>query len=348
MFKASITFKRKHFYLAADLVLKKGSITALVGASGSGKSTLFRLLSGLEKPDSGRIASDDICWFDGEVGCGLSPQNRKVGMVFQEYQLFEHMTVFDNIAFGVEKAKRDVVVPAWLKRINLQDKASAHPQDLSGGEKQRVALARALANSPDILLLDEPFSALDAHFRHELRRQLQNLIKDTQIPVLMATHDLEEARFLANSVYVMSEGKTIQHGSVSEVFQHPKSIAAARVLGWQNILPVNAVAEHEITGEWGSLAIRDANQDTQAAILPVDAIQLVGADKNCRQTADLSCTQHTLLVSHFVDMGSYSLIEASFPNGSRIVLRTTQVHSLQIDEKINIHINLHQVVLLSN
>ncbi|MDH3326722.1 MAG: ABC transporter ATP-binding protein, partial [Gammaproteobacteria bacterium] len=216
MFHAAITYQRENFSLNAELSLDNGSITALVGASGSGKSSLFRLLSGLEIPSGGEIYSDNTCWFDKRKKINLAIQKRKVGMVFQDYALFEHLSVYDNIAYGVEEAVQQTVVIDWLNRINLSHKATAYPQELSGGEKQRVALARALVIAPDILLLDEPFSALDIFLRHELRRELQKIISYTQIPVLIATHDLEEARFLADTVYVLSEGRIIQHGPVSE------------------------------------------------------------------------------------------------------------------------------------
>ena len=344
MFRADVTFKRNEFSLSAKLNLQKGSISTLVGASGSGKSTLFRLLSGLENPLTGEIYSDDVCWFDGAKKYNLPVQCRKVGMVFQDYALFEHLTVYDNIAYGVQKVNRQTVVNDWLSRINLTQKANAYPQDLSGGEKQRVALARALAIEPDILLLDEPFSALDAYFRHELRRQLQVLIRDTQIPVLISTHDLDEARFLADSIYVLVDGQIVQQGPVSEVFRKPKTVQAAKVLGWQNILAVDTFNKDEVSGKWGALPYPNAQLSISALAIPAEALTL-NPLADCA-AVEVDATYLSVMVTHAVDMGSYQLIEAILPDESRLVFKNSTSQVLYQDQKISVYVDLSVLLLL--
>lgn len=331
MFSAAITFQRQEFRLVTSLALKEGSITALLGASGSGKSTLFRLLSGLEKPQTGNIYSNGVCWFEAEKKINLSVQKRKVGMVFQDYALFEHLNVFENVAYGVEPAKQKKVVNDWLKKVNLTHKASCYPLQLSGGEKQRVALARALATEPDILMLDEPFSALDGYLRHELRRELQSVISHTKIPVLIATHDLNEARFLADTAYVMSEGEIIQSGTISQLFKNPKTIQAARVLGWQNILPVSSSDECYLRGTWGSLKLNNDCKNVAALAIPIDAISIMHSkDSNPVLSAQ---------ITHRVDMGSYTLLEVKLEGNNQLVLHTNLDNCLSLGERIYLSVN---------
>ena len=347
MFHASISFQRYQFALDAELHLEKGSITALVGASGSGKSSLFRLLCGLEAPLTGKIFSEDVCWFDASKKINLSIQNRKVGLVFQDYALFEHLTVYENIAYGVEKTKQAVVVADWMQRIDLTHKANAYPQHLSGGEKQRVALARVLATSPDILLLDEPFSALDSAIRHDLRRELQALIVDAQIPVLIATHDLTEARFLADAIYVLADGKVIQHGPVASVFKKPETIQAAKVLGWQNILLVDLCEGDRIKGKWGELDLKsqDSLSEIRAVAIPHDALTFDTTPADSSRIAN----SLSVKLTHSVDMGDHYLVEAQLTGGNRITLKIltkNQGNSPVVGVNLPVYVDLSRIIPL--
>ncbi len=349
MFKAAVTFQRYQFTLDVDLHLEKGSITALIGASGSGKSSLFRVLSGLEQPSSGQIYSDGVCWFDADKKTNLAVQKRKVGMVFQDYALFEHLTVYENIAYGVEKSKQVDAINQWLSRIKLSHKADMYPQALSGGEKQRVALARVLVAEPDILLLDEPFSALDSAIRHDLRRELQTLISDAQIPVLIATHDLLEARFLADTLYVLADGKIIQHGPVASTFKKPQTVQAAKVLGWQNILMVSSFDSTHIEGEWGKLAYQcphDAVTTILAVAVPLDAFTIALSEEPDLQPVEIK-NSLTAVVTHYADMGDYSLIEAKLNDGSHIVLKSSAESRVFSGKILTIFINLSLLIPLS-
>lgn len=207
-----------------SLSLPSGALVALLGPSGSGKTTLLRILGGLEFPTSGRVL------FDGQDATGLTVQERRAGFVFQSYALFRHMTVFDNIAYGLNarpranrptKAEIARRVTKLLELIQLPDLGARYPSQLSGGQRQRVALARALAIEPRVLLLDEPFGALDAKVRKELRQGLRDIHDATGLTTVFVTHDQEEAMELADLVVVMSMGRIEQIGKPHDIRARP-------------------------------------------------------------------------------------------------------------------------------
>ncbi len=250
-----LEFRRPGFELRARLALEGHGVTVILGPSGCGKTTLLRLIAGLEKPAAGHITVAGTPWADSQRGICLPPQRRRVGMVFQDYALFNHLTVADNIGFGLGRGQRRATVARWLERLHLTELARRYPHQLSGGQRQRVALARALAPEPDLLLLDEPFSALDVALRRHLRDQLLELVASLRQPVLMVTHDLEEARHLADSIGVMIGGRIVRLDAAAKVFDDPGDIAVARVMGWENLLPVTAIDPPWVLGEWGRLPL---------------------------------------------------------------------------------------------
>lgn len=194
----------KFFNLEVFLTCAPGTLTAIVGPSGAGKSTLLRIISGLERPDSGTIRFRDKYWNDCSMNLHVTPQDRKVSLVFQEYTLFPHLTVRQNIVFG---AKNDDGIDELLDQFGITHVAHRKPACISGGERQRTAFCQALARDPVLLLLDEPFSALDRATRESLRDKLSELKQDLYIPIIHITHDLEEAYTLADHIYVMESGK---------------------------------------------------------------------------------------------------------------------------------------------
>ncbi len=246
-------FARGGFRLRLELGLPTSGVTAILGPSGSGKSTLLRLIAGLERPQQGRILVGGHLWLDTGRGVCLPPQKRRVGMVFQDYALFATMTVAANIGYGLPRKGRKQTVSEWIERLHLTGLEARHPHQLSGGQKQRVALARALAREPDLLLLDEPLSAVDVYLRQRLRDQLLAVAATLEQPVIMVTHDLDEARHLADHVGVMVEGRMHRFGSTPEVFDDPEDLQSARVLGWRNLLPVRWMERGAIGGDWGRL-----------------------------------------------------------------------------------------------
>jgi sulfate transport system ATP-binding protein len=203
-----------------NLEIKNGSLVGLLGPSGSGKSTLLRLMAGLEKADSGRI------WLEGQDATFLSLQQREIGFVFQNYALFPHLTVSQNISFGLDIRKIDPDlktqrVKELLQLIQLEKFATRYPHQLSGGQRQRVALARALAVEPKVLLLDEPFAALDAKIRKQLRYWLRNLHHQISVTTVFVTHDYQEAMELAREIVVLENGRIAQIGTAHEIMDHP-------------------------------------------------------------------------------------------------------------------------------
>jgi len=233
--------KRFGNFLALNRVsftVNQGELLALLGPSGSGKTTLLRIIAGLENPDSGTVL------FDGDDATEQSAKDRGVGFVFQHYALFRHMSVFENVAFGMRVRPRSQrpleseirrKVNDLLALVQLDYLGDRYPSQLSGGQRQRVALARALAVEPKVLLLDEPFGALDAKVRQELRRWLRRLHADIHLTSVFVTHDQEEALELANRVVVMNEGKIEQDGTPEEVVEHPATPFVVNFLGNVNI-----------------------------------------------------------------------------------------------------------------
>src|SRR3954469_10308023 len=222
-----------------------GSLTALLGPSGGGKSTLLRVIAGLEQPDSGTvlISSNDVT--------RLAPQRRNVGFVFQHYAAFKHMTVFDNIAFGLQIRKRTKAeihkrVHELLELVHLDQFAKRYPAQLSGGQRQRMALARALAVEPKVLLLDEPFGALDAQVRKELRAWLRRLHDEVHVTTIFVTHDQEEAMEVAEQIVVMNVGRVEQSGPPRELYEHPKSEFVMGFVGAVNRLGSLFVRPHDV------------------------------------------------------------------------------------------------------
>ncbi|MFO0826443.1 MAG: sulfate/molybdate ABC transporter ATP-binding protein [Gemmataceae bacterium] len=237
-----------------SVVCPAGQLVALLGPSGSGKTTLLRIIAGLESPDSGQVMfqEDDITWH--------SAKDRNVGFVFQHYALFRHMTVFENVAFGlrVRKAPEEKVrerVMELLRLVRLEEKAQHYPSELSGGQRQRIALVRALAPEPKVLLLDEPFGALDAKVRAELRTWLYEFHKKVHVTSIFVTHDQEEAFEVADRVVVMNKGKIEQNGTPIEVFEHPATAFVMDFLGNVNKLPVRVEGGKALLGETGTVEL---------------------------------------------------------------------------------------------
>lgn len=217
-------------------------VTALFGPSGCGKTTILRCLAGLERPDSGSIQFQNESWCDVARGVHVPPQQRRVGFLFQDYMLFPHLSVHENIAFGAARsASAKAEVERLLERFQLGGLGHRRPRELSGGQQQRVALTRVLAAQPRLLCLDEPLSALDVPTRTELRLALRDWLHEVQLPALIVSHDPVEVQVLADDVIVLSEGRARQAGSVEHVWQHPVDVSVARIVGYDNLLPVKVI-----------------------------------------------------------------------------------------------------------
>ena len=222
---SEIKTRLRSFDLDLSLAVE-GETLALVGPSGSGKTTVLRCIAGLHRPDAGRIQVGERRWFDGARGIDLAPEERSVGMVFQDYALFPHMSVRDNVGFGGAGQADEM-----LRRLRIDHLAGERPGKISGGERQRVALARALSSEPDVLLLDEPLSALDPHTRSLLRQELRDTLVAAGLPTVLVTHDFREAAALSQRIAVISEGRLLQVGTAQELVARPADALVAALTG---------------------------------------------------------------------------------------------------------------------
>jgi molybdate transport system ATP-binding protein len=274
--------------LQARFDCSPGELVALVGPSGSGKTSLLRAVAGLLRSTSlrGRIAVGGELWFDSESGLDLPPQRRHAGLVFQHYALFPHLSAFDNVAIAASPGSRNELVPSLFERLGLAGLEPRRPAQLSGGQQQRVALARALAREPRVLLLDEPFSAVDAPARQALYRELAALRQGVSTPMVLVTHDLGEARRLADRVVILDGGVTLQSGTPAQVFASPRNARVAELVGIQNHF--RASFHKEGPGwarlEWGgpggiSLRVLDKDRIADGAhvtwVMAGDAVELL-------------------------------------------------------------------------
>ena len=266
----SVVGANKHYgdFAALDNVsidIPKGSLTALLGPSGSGKSTLLRSIAGLEQLDSGRVvlAGQDVTW--------VSPQRREIGFVFQHYAAFKHLTVRDNVAFGLQIRKRPKAeiakkVDELLEIVGLAGFQSRYPAQLSGGQRQRMALARALAVDPQVLLLDEPFGALDAKVRADLRTWLRRLHDEVHVTTVLVTHDQEEALDVADRIAVLNKGRIEQVGTPEDLYDRPANNFVMSFLGQGAKLTGLLVRPHDIrVGRDPSLAQAQASGTAESA-----------------------------------------------------------------------------------
>ncbi len=241
-----------------DVALDVGQTLALVGPSGAGKSSVLRAIAGLARPVHGRIAVGDNVWFDTDRRVDLAPEDRRVGFVFQEYALFPHLSVRQNVEFGGRERAQEL-----LERFRIAHLDTARPAALSGGERQRVALARAIARDPRVLLLDEPLSALDAHTRATVRSELREVLRSLDRPALLVTHDFEDAAALADTVGVLVDGRVRQLASPQELVARPADAFVASLTG-ANLMSGRVTSRVE--------GLTELRLDDGAVVFSIDAI----------------------------------------------------------------------------
>lgn len=257
--------------LDATLDCAPGEILALVGPSGSGKSTILRAIAGLMQPQEGRVAVGGEVWFDATGGVHRPPRERSVGFVFQSYALFPHMSALDNVACAmgdVPRGDRPARAADLLERVNLKGLEGRRPAELSGGQQQRVAVARALARDPRVLLMDEPFSAVDRSTRQILYRELAVLRRDLAIPVVLVTHDLEEAAALSDRMCILHRGRTLQADAPQAVLSRPANSLVARLVNLRNVFTGKVIA-HD--AERGLTLIESLGRTLEARLAPAFA-----------------------------------------------------------------------------
>ncbi|ROR31983.1 ABC transporter ATP-binding protein [Inmirania thermothiophila] len=288
--------------LLAEFAAAPGETVVFVGPSGSGKTTLLRTIAGLHRPASGRIRCDGATWLDTAAGVALPPQRRRVGMVFQHYALLPHLSARDNVALALghlPAAQRRRRAEALLERVHLGGKGGVRPGRLSGGEQQRVALARALAREPRVLLLDEPFSAVDQVTRRKLRLEMAEIVRGLAVPVVLVTHDLEEAHVLGTRLCVLHHGELLQAGAPELVRRRPRDARVARLLDLRNVFPATVEGHREADGvtvlRWAGgrleapLAPRYRPGEAVTWCIPPELVLLHRRDRPSRGEAENPC-----------------------------------------------------------
>ena len=253
LLKVDIQKELSEFDLKVDFELEKGCL-GILGPSGCGKSMTLKSVAGIVDPDIGVISlstDEETVYFDSSKKINLKPQKRNVGYLFQNYALFPNMTVEENVGIGLPD-KDEKRVAEMIKRFHLDGLEKRYPRQLSGGQQQRVALARIMAYSPDVILLDEPFSAMDTFLKEQLRIELANSLKDFDGVSIMVTHDRDEAFQFCDELIVLDKGKIIAKGDTYEIFENPKKVQVARLTGCKNISKVEVIDEHHLKSlDWG-------------------------------------------------------------------------------------------------
>lgn len=302
--------------LAVELHCAPGELLALVGPSGSGKSTVLRCIAGLHRPQQGVIRCDGETWFDAAHGLHRPPPQRHAGIVFQSYALFPHLSALENVMTALHEftpVQRNEKARAWLDILHLSGLEQRRPHELSGGQQQRVAVARALAREPKVLLLDEPFSAVDQMTRRKLQRELAQLRRRLNIPIVLVTHDLDEARTLADHMLILHRGATLQHGTPLQVMTRPLNVAVARLVGRDNLFEAtleSADAQHAFLRWRGYLLKSNVNPNFSPGskvcwMIPAECIAV---QRNDRALDDAHENRVQGIVSECVELGDTSSV----------------------------------------
>ncbi len=272
-----------------SLNCKSGEMIALTGPSGSGKTTVLRAVAGLEKIEKQTIQCNGKSWANSTDGIHLIPQQRRVGFMFQDYALFPHLSAADNIAIAMQQlpsSSRAQRVEQLLITTNMQGLGDRKPHTLSGGQQQRIALARALAPEPSVLLLDEPFAAVDQQTRRKLYRELSQLRRQLSIPIVLVTHDITEVQQLCDRICLIHRGKSLQSGTVDDVIQRPQTRQIAKLLGFQNIMDATVHQQNDVStifsvGKTTLLAPKTSDKvgDKVSLLIPPSAVIIQELDK---------------------------------------------------------------------
>ncbi len=328
------------------------AVTTLFGPSGCGKTTVLRALAGLKRPSAGLIHFQGQVWFDAAKGLHTAPQRRNVGYLFQDYVLFPHLDVAANIGYGLrrdsatERARR---VGELLERFDLKGLDQRRPSELSSGQQQRVALARALARRPQLLLLDEPLSALDAPLREQMRRELRHWLQEIAIPTILVTHDRLEALALTDQLLVMHHGRIVQAGPVREVFARPSQAWVARLVGVENVVPgIITHRDHDLaTVQIGTVSLNVATREPVAAqVLVCIRAEDVRLEADDRLTA-LNQANHALhaTIQCLFDEGPYIRMEldGGFPLVARVARGLVEERGWQVRHQLTVRIPPHAI-----
>ncbi|MCQ2969630.1 MAG: ATP-binding cassette domain-containing protein [Clostridium sp.] len=271
------------FKLKTSFNNSSGSI-GFLGESGSGKSMCLKCIAGLETPDKGRIVINDKVLFDSEKKINLPPQERKIGYLFQNYALFPNMTIEENLSIALKdlsKHEKKKLCNEYIEKFHLTGLNNRYPWQLSGGQQQRVALARALITSPEILLLDEPFSALDHHLRYSMEKELLNTLKDYKGDIIFVTHDIEECYRVCSNILVFNKGIALNKRDKNDLFNFPKSLTEAKLTGCNNISKVKKISDIKVYAiDWGCEVILNHKVPNNISYIGIRSHNILITDNN--------------------------------------------------------------------
>lgn len=324
----SKNYGQTHAVTGVNLAIESSTFTVLLGRSGCGKTTTLRLVAGLEKADAGDI------WIGDQHVSGsqtwVPATKRQVGMVFQDYALFPHLDVVQNVAFGLNDValnERKARIATMVELVGLTGMEDRYPHQLSGGQQQRVALARALAPSPDVILLDEPFSNLDASLRQSMREEVREILREANTTTIFVTHDQEEALRLADKLVVMADGSVLQQGSPEDVYRHPASLSVAQFLGEVNIL----------SGEASLNTV-----ETAIGRLPLTSNSLTGPVDVVLRPEDVTLIQDftgAMQVDSIRYFGFHNLVMLRLPDGTTLQARTWSHNTLKEGDAVRVTVD---------
>ena len=344
--------------LAAKIICKPGELLALVGPSGSGKSTILRTIAGLITPDNGTISCNGSFWLDTDKGINVTTRARGIGMVFQNYALFPHLSAIDNIMEGLghlAPGERKNRAGELLSLVHLSGLEDRKPAALSGGQQQRVAVARALAREPQVLLLDEPFSAVDKATRQRLYRELVELRQQLAMPVILITHDLDEAAMLADRLCILHHGRTLRSGAPFDVIAKPASKEVARLVEHKNIFHGTVIC-HDGTAEttdisWGKFTLSASSQiDFKVGkkidwVIPASHVVLADQEEDKNVVSGIISAMVRLgdLVNVSIDINEAS----SHPLNMSITMLETSQRGLEVGNQIRVSLIAEGIHLMA-
>ena len=341
----NIEKRLRDFTLAANFTLTDTTL-ALLGASGSGKSMTLKCIAGLERPDRGQIVLNERILFDSEKGISLPPQARNVGYLFQNYALFPNMTVRENIIFALDgsQEEKERIFKENVARFSLEGLENAYPAGLSGGQQQRVAFARILARGADVLLLDEPLSALDTHLKWQIETALREILAMQDISAILVTHDRDEAFRIAQEIATVDRGQLTPPMDKHELFRNPGTRAATTLTGCKNISAAHRVDEtHVAATDWG-ITLRVANATTDVRHIAVRAHYLVLASEN--DVDALPARIAEVIESTFTYIVMLRFAEGAMPIRWEIDKATWHAHEAGIGDTLYFNFPIEELMLL--
>ncbi|MDO5048110.1 MAG: ATP-binding cassette domain-containing protein [Anaerococcus sp.] len=333
------------FTLDLDFIADR-TVLAILGGSGSGKSLTLKTIAGIINPDRGRIVLDGKILYDSKKKINLRPQDRHIGFLFQDYALFPNMTVYENIKTGLRDRGKEGLVEKIIGEMNLSKVKNSYPREISGGEKQRCALARILINEPRILLLDEPFSAIDTYLRWHIEVFVKDIISKYDIPTLFVSHDRDEVYRMSQDLVIIKNGKIAEKNPTKEVFKKPKSLAGAELIGCKNFSKLKKI---------GPNIYKALAWDLDLTLNKVDENDLIGIRGEDIEISDREISRNSYnlkLISEVEEISTYSLIikkrDLKTPSNLKVTIEKTKWKDLRSRSDLYFTINEEKLLYLEN